>query len=840
MSDGRKRLSGYQYKKIAKEKRKKEDELLEKTKRLNTFFRPITPITQDDENNINKPILEGHVQNTTENEICSTSSQGSSTTSEQALYQSQKQEIALSLTTEDVSGLGLGSVSDDPAEWRIINDNLIDHLLSKEINQNLHADFSLSKTRFGNQDRFLSKSAFYRRLPNGENQLRKYLIYSPMKKTLFCVSCRLFGGISQLATEGFRDWSNVNKVLSGHENSKEHLQCQIALIKRSRAKGRVDSGLCTQVKNEIEYWRNVLKRVIVAVKALASRGLPFRGSSERFGSLRNGNFMMTLETIAEFDPFLSTHIAQCGNPGSGKTSYLSSTTCNEFINLIASKVKNTIVREIQAAKYFSIVVDSTPDIAHIDQLSFNIRYVKEDGSPIERFLGFLPNVGHKSEELETAVTSMLASLKIDISNCRGQSYDNASNMSGIYTGLQARLKRLNPLADYVPCAAHSLNLVGACAAECVTEAASFFSTLQSLYTFFAASTRRWDLLSSNGKSSTKVLKRVDGTRWSSRHDACDSLCKNWDGVLQSLMIMIEDVHEKAVTRSEAAVLKKQLGRFETVFMAIFWNSLLDRFNATSKVLQSVDIDVGVAVELYRSLIDFMESLRSDEMFEVYVEKAKCIIPEEYEFDNKRSCKRKLQFGESKENEVIMTGKNKFRVETFYAILDRIRSELEKRHSAYENVFKRFDFIRNLVHLSDSTIHEEATKLYNYYAKDLEDSFAIECVHFRQFLNKTGSKDKLKLIDLCTLIRDQNLLSVFPNIDIALRISLCMAATNCSAERSFSALKRIKTYLRSSLEEERLNSLAILVIEAELMMSLKYDDIIDDFASLKSRRKPLDY
>jgi len=265
---------------------------------------------------------------------------------------------------------------------------------------------------------------------------------------------------------------------------------------------------------------------------------------------------------------------------------------------------------------------------------------------------------------------------------------------------------------------------------------------------------------------------------------------------------------------------------------------LDRFNATSKLLQNVDIDIGIALELYRSLIDFVGSLRSDEMFEVYVEKAKCIIPEEYEFNSKRSCKRKLQLGESKENEIIMTGKNKFRVETFYVILDRVRSELEKRHSAYENVFKRFDFIRNLVHLSDSTIHEEATKLYNYYAEDLEDSFATECVHFRQFLNKTSleEKNKLKLIDLCKLIRDQNLLPVFPNIDIALRISLCMATTNCSAERSFSALKRIKTYLRSSLEEERLNSLAILVIEAELMMSIKYDDIIEDFANQKSRRK----
>jgi len=158
------------------------------------------------------------------------------------------------LTAEDASDLGLSSVSDDPAEWRI-NNNLIDHLFSKEINQNVHADFSLSKARFGKQDRFLSKSVFYRQLPNGESQLRKYLIYSPIKKVLFCVSCRLFDGTSLLATEGFRDWSNVNKALSGHENSKEHLQCQIALIKRSRTEGRVDSGLCTQIKNEIEYWR---------------------------------------------------------------------------------------------------------------------------------------------------------------------------------------------------------------------------------------------------------------------------------------------------------------------------------------------------------------------------------------------------------------------------------------------------------------------------------------------------------------------------------------------------------------------------------------------------------
>ncbi|XP_008178879.1 zinc finger MYM-type protein 1-like [Acyrthosiphon pisum] len=97
---------------------------------------------------------------------------------------------------------------------------------------------------------------------------------------------------------------------------------------------------------------------------------------------------------------------------------------------------------------------------HVDQLSFIFRYVQNNGSTVERFLGFLPNSGHKSEELVDAVFLVLDSHGLDINNCRGQSYDNASNMSGMYTGLQARIKEVNPLATFVPCSAHSLNLVG--------------------------------------------------------------------------------------------------------------------------------------------------------------------------------------------------------------------------------------------------------------------------------------------------------------------------------------------------------------------------------------------
>jgi len=62
---------------------------------------------------------------------------------------------------------------------------------------------------------------------------------------------------------------------------------------------------------------------------------------------------------------------------------------------------------------------------------------------------------------------------LKIGDCRGQSYDNAANMAGMYMGLQARIKAMNLLAHFVQCAAHLLNLVGACAAECCVNAVFF-------------------------------------------------------------------------------------------------------------------------------------------------------------------------------------------------------------------------------------------------------------------------------------------------------------------------------------------------------------------------------
>jgi len=75
--------------------------------------------------------------------------------------------------------------------------------------------------------------------------------------------------------------------------------------------------------------------------------------------------------------------------------------------------------------------------------------------------------------------------------------------------------------------------------------------------------------------------------------------------------------------------------------------------------------------------------------------------------------------------------------------------------------------------------------------------------------------------------------------------LTIPSTSVSVERSFSCLKRIKTYTRNTISQERLSSLANISIQKELLCDLVkkqpfYEDITTKFAALKDRRIDLVY
>ena len=77
---------------------------------------------------------------------------------------------------------------------------------------------------------------------------------------------------------------------------------------------------------------------------------------------------------------------------------------------------------------------------------------------------------------------------------------------------------------------------------------------------------------------------------------------------------------------------------------------------------------------------------------------------------------------------------------------------------------------------------------------------------------------------------------YSNVSIAYRILLTMPVTVASVERSFSKLKLLKSYLRSSMSQQRLNDLTILCIEKNILENIDVDNIINDFASRNARRQ----
>lgn len=688
--------------------------------------------------------------------------------------------------------------------------------------------------------RYCSKSLFQRTLKNGEIQRREWLLYSETKGSVFCVPCLLFGRSGEMNAftgEGFRDWKNSKARIEAHENSDFHKTNVSHFKARAVVHGRVDQRLIKQLDEEIVYWKKILYRVIAIIKSLAIRGLPFRGNSERIGDPHNGNFLGTVELLAEFDPFLSEHLKLYAHPGSGNTSYLSKTIYEEIILLIQNKVLQQISSEVQSAKYFSIIVDSTPDIAHVDQLTVIIRYVRDNGEIVERFLEFLPNIGHKAKDIEDALLKSLENNGLDIMNCRGQSYDNASNMSGIYSGLQTRIKTINPLADYVPCAAHSLNLVGSCAVESVTEAVDFFSTLQELYNFFTISTHRWEILVQ--RTSLRV-KSLSQTRWSARHDACYALEKEWSAIIGALEFIAESRDEKPTTRSEATGLQRKLQHLETAILVIVWNVILDRFNAASKKLQESQADLSSVVQIYSSLALFLQDMR-ERQFSEYEEKAKALsgVHDYYRYDTRRKKTRRLQPDESRVNErTPSSGQENFRTNVYYPILDTLSVQLAGRKSAYEKLYENFNFFDDLSEIDTNELKNLANKLVSKYPDDLEETLGNECIHLHYQLKDSlaNEEDVRSAQKICNVLHSRSLREVYPNVDIALRIFLSIPATNCSGERSFSTLKRVKTYLRASMGQDRLNALALLSIEAQLVQEINYDDIIDVFARTKARKK----
>ena len=150
-------------------------------------------------------------------------------------------------------------------------------------------------------------------------------------------------------------------------------------------------------------------------------------------------------------------------------------------SVMGEQVLGEIISRVKKSNYYSISLDSTPDAAHIVLLALVLRYMEKDG-PMECFVIFMANIGHGTQEMFNALMEFLKIHNLGLGNCHGQSYNNASAMSGKCNDLQAKMREKNLYLVFLDSLYNTFSKLGLerCC-RMLLECCTFFSFLEKLF-----------------------------------------------------------------------------------------------------------------------------------------------------------------------------------------------------------------------------------------------------------------------------------------------------------------------------------------------------------------------
>ncbi|XP_066323448.1 uncharacterized protein [Miscanthus floridulus] len=606
-------------------------------------------------------------------------------------------------------------------------------------------------------NRRFSYAYYSRKLTNGEVVDRKWLVYCKHVDKVFCFCCKLFKSNqnnSLLANDGVRDWKHLSEKLKQHENSVEHLtnmntwnDLRIRLSKNKT----IEDEMQLEIAKEKERWRQVLVRIVSAVKFLAKQNLAFRGTNAKLYQSNN------------------------------------------------DAVKKHILKIIKDAKYFSVILDCTPDVSHEEQMTLIVRCVNMS-SAIPRveefFLEFLKVDDTSGLGLFNVLLDALQSLDLNIDDVRGQGYDNGSNMKGKHQGVQTRVLEINPRALYMPCACHSLNLVLCDMAKSCRKAITFFGVIQRIYALFARSTKKWKILTDHIERFT--VKPLSDTRWESRIKSVQPIRYQASQIRSALKEVERTCIEDPKSVSEAGSLVTTIENFEFLVGMVIWEDILSVINIVSKKLQSPIVCLDSTLKQIEGVISYFKKYR-DTGLSASIETAKSIassLDVEPTFPTKRKGKRKKQFDEQDDEteELQRSAIDDFNDDYFLVIVDYAIVSLTSRFDQLKEFEKIFGFLfnsENLKSLDHSDLRDCCTTFVNTFSHDNKSDVELDDLFSELKVLQVTLPDQL--MSASEILHFVKVADCYPNASIAYRILLTIPVTVASAERSFSKLKLLKNY-----------------------------------------------
>ncbi|XP_030757705.1 zinc finger MYM-type protein 1-like [Sitophilus oryzae] len=637
---------------------------------------------------------------------------------------------------------------------------------------------------------------------------------------LFCWPCLLFNTSekSHWNSVGITDLNNFHKSLKRHVNNKYHLFATVE--ERTFGKCRIEHILDDhlQISDKIHNERvtknkDVLKRLIDATCFLGEHKLSFRGHNEATESVNGRNFMDLLNFLAKYDETLKNHFID-----SAVFRGTSNTIQNDLNKCIAEVVGDHIKNEIRKAPFVSIALHETTDITNLSRISIVVRYVL-DGIVQERFLGFLDITSDRTADaMFKIVCDIVSSLECG-SKLVAQSYDGAAVMAGHLGGLQAKVKEKFQHAIFVHCLTHKIDLVLARGLDNIKNCKVFFSTLSSLASFFSKSSKRTHTLDTHVQ---KRFPKAAPTRWNYNGSLVQTVFEYRD----SLIDFFQDVwHNKekwdgeTVTAAEG-FLHWLKGNFDFNFLLNVFAEIFPFTGILFEILRLMSNEIGFCMKQ----IDYFknEIIKKRDQFQNVWNKTE-------NMDLESEIKR-IRIDNVGDRE---TSYHRLYLEIFDNILQQIDSRFRNFNELKFVELCNFNLGKNYDSSKFPTVPFNSLKL-NY-----ENFFDIPALYSQLSVayETTEISDKETPLNVLNFLKTTGLNKSLYEVAKLCELVLTMRATSASGEKGFSALKRIKCFMRNSTSED--GNLALLCIEKECVQKLSenpkfYDDVIDKFAAVDRR------
>lgn len=663
----------------------------------------------------------------------------------------------------------------------------------------------------------------YRRVPDFvfNETLSPFLRYSPVLDGVFCAPCFIFSNASNsytLVTRPLTDWSNAKRIVDIHVKSEDH---QNAIFKAkhfikicNKEEQNILEFGSNAYKNKVKKNREILVSIIGAVIVCGRQNLALRGKTED-----RSNFRALLNYRAEKDDLLREHIASAPK----HATYMSPEIQNEFIFLCGQQIAHSITERCKSAQYFTVMADESADVSNVEQFAFCIRFTEktntDEHTVNEEFLSFVSTRSITGEVLHDLLMEEIRKHDLNPNYIVGQGYDGAGNMSGKIRGVQARVTQQYPNAKYVHCRNHRLNLA-ICHACRIAFVQSMFTVVGDTLFFLTNSPKRVAIYQQHNDNA-EMLKKLCPTRWSQHSESVSAFYRNFEAIEETLVDLQTNTDTK--TMSTASSFHKAILTFDFIIALCVAGKPLDILTPLSNAMQDPTCDLVKASDHAMALQDVLLQKRGEVQYydEIYEAATNLADQQNVVVGRPRIAGRQ----QHRNNVPADTVKEYWRLNLFLPFMDHLRSELEDRLCVAHPRLKAQYLLSNKIDQLTTAMWGEIKNEYDPFI----DANAIDAeleVWKHQIANRHLVADRLcKAMDVSYQLHP-NLYSIF-------KVLLTMPVSTASAERSFSSLRRLKTYLRNTMTEQRLTGLALMHIHRNIDVNV--NRVINDFDATGHRR-----